>query len=109
MATKNKEKIIEKITYRQDSQSIRHREIYEYKNLKIKLELESDSYDIQCFARAYVLDGLQWNLIYSIPHSEMQTPAGLLYTVKYRNNAPSAEIEFIADVNRLKKYIAEIL
>lgn len=109
MATKNKEKIIEKITYQHDSQSIRHREIYEYKNLKIKLELESDSYDIQCYARAYVLDGLQWNLIYSIPHSEMNTPKGLLYTVKYRNNASAAGIEFKADVDRLKKYIAKIL
>ena len=109
MATKNKEKIIEKITNRHDNQSIRHREIYEHKNLKIKLELESDSHDFQCYARAYVLDGLQWSLIYSIPHQEMQTPKALLYMLNYRNNAQAAGIEFKADVDRLKKYIAEIL
>lgn len=109
MVAKSKEKIIEKITYQHDNQSIRHREIYEHKNLKIKLELESDSYSIQCYARAYALDGLQWSLIYSVPHQEMKTPSGLLYTTRYRNNPSDAGIEFKADVDRLKKYIAEIL
>lgn len=109
MVTKAKEKTIEKITYKNDGQSIRHREIYEYKNLKIKLELESDSYDIQCYARASVLDGLKWNIIYTIPHAEMKTEKGLAYKIPYRNNGSAAESEFKDDVERLKKYIREIL
>lgn len=106
---KETEKIIEKITYKHDRQSINHREIYTYKNLRIKLELESDSYDFQCYARAYVLDGLSWNLIYSIPHSEMKTPSKLTYIRNYAIKPSDAEIQFKADVERLKKYIREIL
>lgn len=109
MAAKTKNITIEKITFKIDHQSIGHREIYNYKDLRIKLELESDDYEAQCYARAYVLDGLQWSLIYTIPHSLMKTRAGLICAVAYRNNAAAAEPEFKADVERLKKYIAEIL
>jgi len=109
MAVKNKDTTIEKITFKIDHQSIGHREIYKYKDLKIKLELESDGYDFQCYARAYVLDDLKWNLIYSIPHEQMKTKSGLIYAVPYRNDATAAEPEFKADVEMLKKYIAEIL
>lgn len=64
MVAKSKEKIIEKITYQHDNQSIRHREIYEHKNLKIKLELESDSYSIQCWVT------MEFNLFSSPPRNE---------------------------------------
>ena len=110
-ATKtNKEKIIEDITFSSSGQSISRRVIYEFKDLKIKLELKSDSYIVQCYARAYALDGLEWKIIYSIPHSEMKTQKGLCYCVPYRNEkAPNAKNEFNRDIDRLKKYIAEIL
>ena len=49
---KSAEKIIEDITYSSSHQSISRRVIYEYKNLKIKLELQSDGYKRQCYARA---------------------------------------------------------
>lgn len=63
---KSAEKIIEDITYLSTSQSISRRVIYEYKNLKIKLELQSDGYKRQCYAQASALDGLEWKLIYFI-------------------------------------------
>ncbi|MBQ8635174.1 hypothetical protein IJ425_03375 [bacterium] len=99
---------IEKITYQSGGQAICHREIYKHKDLKIMLELKSDSYRQQCYARASVLDGLNWNIIYTIPACEMATRDGILYAVPYRNNAPAAEKEFKADVDRLKKYVAEL-
>ena len=76
--TKTKtEKIIEDITYASSNQSISRRVIYEFKNLKVMLELKSDSYRGQCYARASVLDNLEWRVIYFIPHAEMRTPEGL--------------------------------
>ena len=62
--TKTKtEKIIEDITYASSNQSISRRVIYEFKNLKVMLELKSDSYRGQCYARASVLDNLEWQIM----------------------------------------------
>jgi hypothetical protein len=105
---KLKETIIEKITYK-GSQSVNFREIYGLENKKIKLEIKSDSYDMQCYARAYILKDEKWELIYSIPYSEMNTPNGLSHHVTYRSKASAAEGEFEKDIQRLKKYTEEIL
>lgn len=103
------EKTIESIMYA-GSQSINRREIYMLGKTKIKLELKSDSYKVQCYARAYALDGLEWKLIYSIPYSQMNTESELIYKIAYRNgNEEKAKNEFESDVQRLKKYIREIL
>lgn len=109
--TKTKtEKIIEDITYASSNQSISRRVIYEFKNLKVMLELKSDSYRGQCYARASVLDNLEWRVIYFIPHAEMRTPEGLCHYLPYRDNkAPNAKKEFDKDIERLKKYISELL
>ena len=106
--SKIKETTIEKITYK-GSQSISFREIYKLDEKRIKLEIKSDSYDQQCYARAYILKDEKWEPIYSIPYSEMNTPKGLCYHVTYRSNAVSAEKEFKSDIDRLKKYVKEIL
>lgn len=107
--TTKKEKTIEIVTYG-GHQSIYHRELYEFKNLKIKLELNSENYTAQCYARAYVLDGLEWKLIYSIPYPEMKTKRNIYYMHEYQDSkAANAGKEFTADVQRLKKYIQEIL
>ena len=103
-----KEATIEKITYK-GTQSINFREIYKLAEKKIKLEIKSDSYDMQCYARAYILKDEKWELIYSIPYSEMNTPNGLSHHVTYRHKASAAEVEFKIDIDRLKKYIKEIL
>ena len=108
MSKKNKEIIIEKITYK-GSQSINFREIYKLDEKRIKLEIKSDSYDQQCYARAYLLKDEKWEPIYSIPYSEMNTSKGLCYHVTYRSNASAAEAEFKSDIERLKKYVDKIL
>jgi len=108
MSKKIKETTIEKITYK-GSQSISFREIYKLDEKRIKLEIKSDSYDQQCYARAYLLKDEKWEQIYSIPYSEMNTPKGLCYHVTYRSKAGAAEAEFKVDVQRLKKYIETIL
>lgn len=108
MSKKIKEITIEKITYK-GSQSINFREIYKLEEKLIKLEIKSDSYDQQCYARAYILKDEKWEPVYSIPYSEMNTPKGLCYHLIYRSNAASAEKEFKTDIYRLKKYVKEIL
>jgi len=108
MSKKIKETTIEKITYK-GSQSINFREIYKLEEKRIKLEIKSDSYDQQCYVRAYLLKDEKWELVYSIPYSEMNTPKGLCYHVTYRSKASAAGDEFKSDVQRLKKYIEEIL
>ena len=106
--SKIKEATIEKITYK-GSQSISFREIYKLEEKRIKLEIKSDSYDQQCYARAYILKDEKWEPVYSIPYSEMNTPKGLCYHVTYRSNATAAEKEFKTDIERLKKYDKELL
>ncbi len=106
--SKVKEITIEKITYK-GSQSISFREIFKLDEKRIKLEIKSDSYDQQCYSRAYILKDEKWELLYSIPYSEMNTPKGLCYHVTYRSNAAAAEKEFKTDIDRLKKYVKEIL
>src|SRR5574344_633705 len=101
---KLKETTIEKITYK-GTQSVNFRELYKLENKKIKLEIKSDSYDMQCYARAYILKEEKWELIYSIPYSEMNTSNGLSHHITYRHNASAAEGEFITDIQRLKKHI----
>src|SRR5574344_934701 len=88
--SKIKETTIEKITYK-GSQSISFREIYKLDEKRIKLEIKSDSYDQQCYARASILKDEKWEPIYSISYSEMNTPKGLCYHVTYRSNAAAAE------------------
>ncbi len=102
-------KTIESIMYA-GSQSISRREIYMLGNFKIKLELKSDAFECQCYARAYALDGLEWKLIHSIPYSKMKTKPGLIYATPYRNgNENLAKGEFEFDVQILKDCIKEIL
>jgi len=105
----SKEITIEKITYSSSSQSISFREIYQLEDKKIKLEIKSDGYRNQCYAKAYFLKENEWILIYSIPHSLMNTPDNLCYQPNYRHNSQKAEPEFKADIEKLKTQIKMIL
>jgi len=107
--TKTKQDIIEQICYLSSSQSISYREIYQLNDKKIKLEIKSDSYRNQCYARASVLKDDDWNIIYSIPYSIMQTPEGLAYKNDYKNKPAVAEGNFREDIQKLKHYIEKIL
>lgn len=100
---------LENITYAINEQSIGHREIYKHNDIVIKLELKADNHKPQSHATAWALDGFEWKLIYSIPYAEIKTEPSLAYLPQYRNNVQKAEKEFKADVDRLKKFIAEIL
>lgn len=100
---------IEKQAYKSNSQSLSYRELYKLKNKKIKLEVKSDSYHNQCYARAYVLKDDEWVLIYSIPYSLMQTPEGLIYHKEYKNNPSQAEKSFSEDIQKLKQNIEKLL
>lgn len=49
---------------------------------KVRLNVRSNSYKFQCNAVAYVWHPteLKWNVVYSIPHPNMATPEGLVYS-----------------------------
>jgi hypothetical protein len=107
-ATKIKETLIENIIFL-GSQSLNLREIYKLNDRKIKLEIKSDAYDMQSYARAYILKDEKWEQIYSIPYSQMKTSKGSCYGVVYKNSPEKAQREFILDVTRMKKCVEEIL
>jgi len=106
---KTKEELLESITYLSSSQSLSCREIYVQQGKRIKLDIKSDSYRNQCYARAYVLKQDEWNLIYSIPYSLMQTQDSLAYHSEYKNNPKLAETKFKTDIEKLKTNIEKIL
>ncbi len=106
---KLKEDIIEKICYKSSNQAISYREIYQIEDKKLKLEIKSDSYHSQCYARASVLKNDEWIQVYSIPYSIMQTPEGLIYKSDYKNKPAVAEGNFKDDIQKLKHYAEKIL
>ena len=107
--TKLQEETIEKICYQSSSQAISYREIYQLSNKKLKLEIKSDSYHSQCYARASVLKDDEWKIIYSVPFSLMQTPEGLAYRNDYKNKPANAEGIFKEDIQKLKTNTEKIL
>ena len=109
MMTKTKEELLESVTYLSSNQSLSHREIYKINDKKIKLDIKSDSYRNQCYARAYVLKNDEWSLIYSIPYNLMQTPESLAYHSEYKNNPTLAQAKFKEDIAKLKQYTEKIL
>lgn len=106
---KTQENSIEKICYVSSNQSISYREIYQLNDKKIKLEIKSDSYLNQCYAKASVLKEDDWNIIYTIPYSLMVTPEGLSYKSDYKNNPTTAESNFKKDIEKLKTQTEKIL
>ncbi|MEI7475317.1 MAG: hypothetical protein WCK67_11140 [bacterium] len=104
-----KAQLLEKICYKSNSQSISYREIYILQDKKIKIDIKSDSYENQCYAKASVLKNDEWNIIYSIPHSIMKTSNNLAYNLEYRNSPTSAEKEFKDDIKKLKELTEKIL
>ena len=71
---------------------------------KLKYSIKSDSYNNQCYARAYKWDGTKWQQICSIHYDEMQTKSKLVYD-DTRNYKPY----FITDLNRLQKITWDIV
>ena len=104
-----KEKMIETIYYQCGSQSLIYRELYSLNDKKIKLEIKSDSYRSQCYAKSYVLKNDEWNLLYSVPYAEMKTKEGLIYHHDYKKRPQEAHNEFKIDILRLKDLTKQLL
>lgn len=80
--------------------------------LKIKIDIKSDSYDFQSHAKVSVFNPteLKWNIVDSVPHSNMKTPHKLYYHVSAPNkNASVLASHFIADTNTLISHAEDIL
>ena len=76
------ENIIESIVY-PGSQSVTCRIIYQLNGRTIKMEIKSDSFAPQSYAKACVFDGTTWKDLYAIPYALMQTPHELFYTPRF--------------------------
>jgi hypothetical protein len=79
--------------------------------LKIKIDIKSDSYDFQSFARVSVFNPseLKWNVISSIPFGNMSTPHKLFYSIQKNDNPAILSDKFKKDVEVLTKEAEEIL
>ena len=86
------------------TQSIRLKEILESKDgHKILIEILSDSYDFQSYARlsAFNKNDQKWNIIDTIAYSKMQTPPKLAYSPELKNNADNLKEYFQKDLSQL--------
>lgn len=111
------ENIIESIVY-PGSQSVTCRIIYQLNGRTVKLEIKSDSFEQQSYAKACVFDGTSWKDLYTIPYALMRTPPELLYTPRFcgldYKNLTGAALqlvldEFSADLDTLRTKAEAIL
>lgn len=74
---------------------------------KVRIHIKSDSYDSQCFARLSVWNSndLKWNVVSSIPFSQMNTARSLAYHQTNRHHRR----EFQKDFDRLMAEAVQIL
>lgn len=79
--------------------------------LKIKIDIKSDAYDFQSFARVSVFNQseLKWNVISSIPFANMNTPTKLFYSINRSENPAILTDKFQKDVEILIKEAEAIL
>lgn len=80
--------------------------------LKIKISITSDTYDFQSYARlsAFNPQTLDWNVIDSIPFSNMKTPPKLYYHVQAPSKNASVLAHYFAeDINTLVSNAEAIL
>mgnify|MGYP007096096801 CR=1 FL=1 len=106
------ENIIESIVY-PGSQSVTCRIIYQLNERIVKLEIKSDGFAPQSYAKASVFDGTSWKDLYAIPYALMRTPHELFYSPRfcgqdYKNLTDAALQlvldEFSADLDTLKPF-----
>lgn len=59
-------------------------EVVDIDGTKLRVQIKSDSYGFQSYARIEVLDaaGRKWNSLHAIHHSRMETPHELAYSPK---------------------------
>lgn len=102
-----------KTEYGKGTQSIELKEIRESEEgLKIKIDIKSDSYSFQSYARVSTFDPnqLKWNVLTSIHYSVMETPNELYYKVPQNaKDGSSVALFFKADQDKLIKEAEDIL
>jgi hypothetical protein len=100
------------------SQSLYYRELLELSHPdvahhsahKLRIEIESNSYDFQCHAWIQRWDGSQWHELEHIHHGNMGTPAKLYYKCgKERDVAPTMREYFESDRDELIEAATAIL
>lgn len=91
--------------YSLGTQSANFTKIIEGDNgLKIKIDIKSDSYDFQSYAKLSVFNSheLSWNIVDSIPFSNMKTPSKLYYKIQPPSkNANILASYFVSDTDTL--------
>ena len=111
------ENIIESIVY-PGSQSVTCRIIYRLNGRTIKLEIKSDGFAPQSYAKACVFDGTSWKDLHAIPYALMRTPHELFYSPSFcgrdYKNLTGAALqlvldEFSADLDTLRTKAEAIL
>ena len=98
--------------YSRGTQSVNYVKIIENaEGTKIKIDIKSDSYDFQSYARvsAFSPTDLKWNTISSIAFSEMKTPAQLYYKIGGKSPASIVSDEFEQDTQELTNQAADII
>lgn len=107
-----------KSEYSVGQQSVNYQEITEGNDeLKIQIIIKSDSYDFQNYAIVNVFSPkeLKWNLLDSIPFSNMKTPAKLYYQItpdKYQDKEFLKRVmssKFEEDIKTLRESAEMIL
>ena len=95
-------------------QDLRYLEILKMGGKKFRISIRSDSYDFQCHAKISIWnsDKDEWNLVYSIPYSEMKTESKLYYICKSKKidlKSYSAKSKFKEDREELIRLADEIV
>lgn len=73
-------------------QAIEYREVLTLKEFKLRLEMKSDSYKEQCYARISVWNGKEWSFVDSIHYSLLSFKDGLVYVQHNQPSTVSTEI-----------------
>lgn len=104
-----KELEIIETTISKGSQSLEYKQLINYKGYKLRINIKSDSYEPQSYARISILKDLKWEILDYIPSSQMSTNSELVYQPRYRQNYDMAEKEFLKDSDLLVKNAIELL
>ena len=90
------------------SQSVNYQEVFTLDGHKLKIEVKSDSYRVQCYARIHVWGDVNkgWVPVHSVHHGSMETPEGLHHKPSKQGLEPH---HFQADRNELLRVAREVV
>lgn len=76
---------------------------------KLRIEICSDSYAFQCYARIERWDGSQWQEVEHVHHGNMETPNSLAYAARGPEGEEAQWQKFEHDRDTLLEAAAEVL